>query len=180
MRGSWTSPPSPILSFAQRKSPRRASQPGPMPNFPRPPPVSNLMLRSAVSNNVASSPSISGPSQSQTAFVPTLITIAPTPSPSAGGGTNNEGLLDPLLMLRLREQPSVSTIGLNDHEDYSRPFRAWVQNRQDSSTSVGSFNSSASGAADAGHGAERTASPNISILSLKSTSQPRTPDMIQD
>lgn len=124
MRGSWTSPPSPVLSFAQRKSPRRASQPGPMPNFPRPPPVSNLMLRSAVSNNVASSSSISGPSQSQTAFVPTLITIAPTPSPSAGGGTNNEGLLDPLLMLRLREQPSVSTIGLNDHEDYSRPFRA--------------------------------------------------------
>ncbi|KLO09456.1 hypothetical protein SCHPADRAFT_943632 [Schizopora paradoxa] len=181
-RGSWTSPPSPVLSFAQRKSPRRASQPGPMPNFPRPPPVSNLMFRSAVSNSAAFTSS-SGPSQSQSAFVPTLTAIAATPSPSVGGGTNNnvEGLLDPLLMLRLREQPSVSTIGLHDHEDYSRPFRAWVQNRQDSSTSVGSVNTGASGAADVGHGPNRNSSPDISsLLSITTASRPRTPDIGQD
>ncbi|EJD05415.1 uncharacterized protein FOMMEDRAFT_144981 [Fomitiporia mediterranea MF3/22] len=74
------------------------------------------------------------------------ILATPSPLPTPDGALT--GLLDPRLAARLREirrdQLSSSTVGLRDHEDYSRPIRALVHNR-DSASSASSDYSQPSG-----------------------------------
>lgn len=79
-----------------------------------------------------------------------VIQASPLPTPDTPGAAASDGLLDPRLTARLRElrsatQTSLSTIGLRDHEDYSRPIHGLVNNPHDSYGSVSSRYSQASG-----------------------------------
>lgn len=96
-------PPRPLSSILRPQSP------GVFPNFP-PPPAPSALMRSQ------------GPGTG-------LSVIQASPSPAPTSETNvatPDGLLDPRLTHRLRElkgaQASMSTLGLHDHEDYSRPI----------------------------------------------------------
>ena len=80
---------------------------------------------------------------------------SPLPTPDTTGAAALEGLLDPRLTARLRDlrsatQTSLSTIGLRDHEDYSRPIHGLVNNPHDSYGSVSSRYSQSSGTQGAG------------------------------
>jgi len=50
------------------------------------------------------------------------------------------------------EQTSQSSIGLRDHEDYTRPIGALLNARHNSSTTVNTVNSQYSQLTDVGHG----------------------------
>lgn len=89
----------------------RSQLPGQIPNFP-PPPAPSALLRAQ------------GPGTGLS-----IIEATPADSPahaSDGYAATADGLLDPGLVTRLRElrggQASMSTLGLRDNEDYSRPI----------------------------------------------------------
>ncbi|THH07042.1 hypothetical protein EW145_g3660 [Phellinidium pouzarii] len=119
-------PPSPVSASAHSmttsrppSSLLRPHSPGPIANFP---PVMHV------------------PSGGRLSVIP--ATPSPLPTPDAG---TSDGLLDPRLTMRLQEihggQASRSTVGLRDHEDYSRPIGGLVNNPRDSSTTVSSRSS---------------------------------------
>ncbi|KAH8116003.1 hypothetical protein DFH11DRAFT_1742409 [Phellopilus nigrolimitatus] len=126
-------PPSPVFpATRQPSSLLRSHSPGPIAYFP-PPIAPSAMMRPL------------GPGSA-------LSIIQGTPSPMLTTDSLeglSDGLLDPRLMTRLREihsgQASASSIGLRDHEDYSRPIGGLVKNRPGSSTTVSSHYSQYSG-----------------------------------
>lgn len=89
----------------------RSQLPGQIPNFPQPPAPSALSRAQGPGTGLS------------------IIEATPADSPahaSDGYAATADGLLDPGLATRLRElrggQASLSTLGLRDNEDYSRPI----------------------------------------------------------